>query len=120
VCSSHELKIPDEEILGVRDPQRCHAYSKTDCAVLRLADELQPRFHSPTQLATPSGVYKMCARYCGCGTVHTQRMEHHRKTNAMGSPTQKMWITTPITIILKENGNFMALDSGTTMRFMLK
>jgi 4-carboxymuconolactone decarboxylase len=37
---SRELAIPDEDILGVRDPQRCHAYSETDLAVLRLADEL--------------------------------------------------------------------------------
>jgi len=37
---SRELGIPDEEILGVRDPQRCHAYSNTDRAVLHLADEL--------------------------------------------------------------------------------
>jgi alkylhydroperoxidase family enzyme len=40
VAYSRELGIPDEEILGVRDPQRCHAYSKTDLAVLQLADEL--------------------------------------------------------------------------------
>lgn len=37
---SRELGIPDEEILGVRDPQRCHVYSETDRAVLHLADEL--------------------------------------------------------------------------------
>jgi len=37
---SRELRIPDEEILGVRDPQRCHAYSETDRTVLHLADEL--------------------------------------------------------------------------------
>jgi alkylhydroperoxidase family enzyme len=37
---SRELGIPDEEILGVRDPQRFQAYSKTDRAVLQLADEL--------------------------------------------------------------------------------
>jgi alkylhydroperoxidase family enzyme len=37
---SRDLGIPDEEILGVRDPQRCHAYSKTDHALLHLADEL--------------------------------------------------------------------------------
>jgi len=37
---SRELGIPDEEILGVRDPQRCLAYSKTDHALLHLADEL--------------------------------------------------------------------------------
>lgn len=37
---SRDLGIPDEEILGVRDPQRCHAYSKTDHTLLPLADEL--------------------------------------------------------------------------------
>ncbi len=37
---SRDLGISDEEILGVRDPQRCQAYSKTDRAVLHLADEL--------------------------------------------------------------------------------
>jgi alkylhydroperoxidase family enzyme len=40
VAFSRELKIPDEEILGVRDPRRCHAYSEIDHAVLNLADEL--------------------------------------------------------------------------------
>ena len=37
---SHDRGIPDEEILGVRDPQMCRAYSETDRAVLHLADEL--------------------------------------------------------------------------------
>jgi alkylhydroperoxidase family enzyme len=37
---SRELGIPDEDILGIRDPQRCSAYSETDHAVLRLADEM--------------------------------------------------------------------------------
>src|ERR1700722_7396918 len=37
---SRELGIPDEDILGVRDPQRCHAYSEIDHTVLHLADEL--------------------------------------------------------------------------------
>ena len=37
---SRELGIPDEDILGVRDPQRCHAYSAIDHTVLHLADEL--------------------------------------------------------------------------------
>jgi alkylhydroperoxidase family enzyme len=37
---SRDLGMPDEEILGVRDPRRCRAYNKTDRAVLRLADEL--------------------------------------------------------------------------------
>ncbi len=37
---ARDLGIPDEEILGVRDPRRCRAYGRTDRAVLRLADEL--------------------------------------------------------------------------------
>jgi 4-carboxymuconolactone decarboxylase len=40
VSFSRDLGIPNEEILGVRDPQRCHAYCETDRAVLQLADEL--------------------------------------------------------------------------------
>jgi alkylhydroperoxidase family enzyme len=40
---SRDLGISDDEILGVRDPQTCHAYSKTDRAVLALADELHER-----------------------------------------------------------------------------
>jgi 4-carboxymuconolactone decarboxylase len=40
VRASRELGMPDVEILGVRDPQGCHAYSEIDAAVLRLADEL--------------------------------------------------------------------------------
>jgi alkylhydroperoxidase family enzyme len=36
---SRELRIPDEEILGARDPQRCNAYSETDRMLLQLADE---------------------------------------------------------------------------------
>lgn len=40
--------------------------------------------------------------------------------SAMGSPTQKMWMTTPITIIWKENGYLLAADKGTTTRFMKK
>jgi alkylhydroperoxidase family enzyme len=37
---SRDLGIPDREILGVRDPKRCTAYSATDHALLHLADEL--------------------------------------------------------------------------------
>jgi len=37
---SRELGIPDEEILGVRDPGRCRAYSEQDHTVIRLADEV--------------------------------------------------------------------------------
>lgn len=37
---ARELKISEEEILGVRDPDNCRAYSETDRAVIRAADEL--------------------------------------------------------------------------------
>ena len=40
---SRELRIPDEDILGVRDPQRSQAYNDTDLAVLQLAEELHER-----------------------------------------------------------------------------
>ena len=43
---SRELGIPDEVILGVRDPRRCHAFSKTDRAVLKLADEMHEHAES--------------------------------------------------------------------------
>jgi alkylhydroperoxidase family enzyme len=37
---SRDLKMSDEEILGVRDPGNCPAYSEIDRAVIRMADEL--------------------------------------------------------------------------------
>jgi alkylhydroperoxidase family enzyme len=37
---ARELKMSDEEILGVRDPANCAAYGETDRAVIRMADEL--------------------------------------------------------------------------------
>lgn len=37
---SRALKMSDEEILGVRDPDNCKAYSPADRAVIRMADEL--------------------------------------------------------------------------------
>jgi len=43
VAFSRQLGMAEEEILGVRDPQRCHAYSKTDLAVIQLADQLHER-----------------------------------------------------------------------------
>ena len=46
--------------------------------------------------------------------------ENRRTVRAMGSPTQKMWMTTPMTIPLKSNGRLVAAESGTTMRFMKK
>lgn len=59
----------------------------------------------------------------GDGVTRTDSLhciEHRRTMRAIGSPTQKMCITTPMAIICKENGYFMAPDSGTTMRFMKK
>jgi hypothetical protein len=32
--------MSEEEILGVRDPDSCRAYSETDRAVIRMVDEL--------------------------------------------------------------------------------
>jgi alkylhydroperoxidase family enzyme len=40
---SRDLKMSEEEILGVRDPDNCRAYSETDRAVIRMADELLDR-----------------------------------------------------------------------------
>jgi len=37
---SRDLKMSDEEILGVRNPVNCRAYSETDRAVIKMADEL--------------------------------------------------------------------------------
>jgi alkylhydroperoxidase family enzyme len=37
---ARDLKMSEEEILGVRDPDNCGAYSETDHAVIRMADEL--------------------------------------------------------------------------------
>jgi alkylhydroperoxidase family enzyme len=40
---SRDLKMSEDEILGVRDPDRCGAYSDVDRAVIRMADELLDR-----------------------------------------------------------------------------
>lgn len=37
---SRDLKMTEDEILGVRDPDNCRAYSDVDRAVIRMADEL--------------------------------------------------------------------------------
>jgi hypothetical protein len=74
--------------------------------------------------ATPNWVMQMkTERYSRVG--HTpidlfHCIEHCRTTRAMGNPTQKMCMTTPITNRSKENGYFMALERGTTTRFMKK
>jgi alkylhydroperoxidase family enzyme len=40
---ARELKMTDEEILGVRDPERCKAYNEVDRAAIRAADEIHER-----------------------------------------------------------------------------
>jgi alkylhydroperoxidase family enzyme len=55
-----ELGMSDAEILGVRNPQRCHAYSKTDLAVLKLADELHE--HAEVTRSTWAVLEKAFAR----------------------------------------------------------
>jgi alkylhydroperoxidase family enzyme len=40
---SRDLKMSEEEILGVRDPDRCASYSDVDRATIRMADELLDR-----------------------------------------------------------------------------
>ncbi len=40
---ARSLKISEQEILGVRDPDKCAAYSDVDRAVLKMADELYER-----------------------------------------------------------------------------
>jgi len=40
VAIARRLRIPDEDILGVRDPESCSSYNDVDRAVLRLTDEL--------------------------------------------------------------------------------
>jgi len=37
---SRDLKMSEEEILGVRDPDACRVYSDADRALIRMADEL--------------------------------------------------------------------------------
>ncbi len=40
---ARSLKISEQEILGVRDPDKCPSYSDVDRAVLKMADELHER-----------------------------------------------------------------------------
>jgi alkylhydroperoxidase family enzyme len=53
---SRDLGMSDEEILGVRDPKQCRAYSETDHRVIDLADELydSARVTPPTWSALES------------------------------------------------------------------
>ena len=50
---SRELKMSEPEILGVRDPDACAAYSAVDRAVIKMADELhETSTVSPSTWAT--------------------------------------------------------------------
>ncbi|HKV56605.1 MAG TPA: carboxymuconolactone decarboxylase family protein [Candidatus Binataceae bacterium] len=40
VAVARQIKMSDEEILGVRDPAKCKAYNDVDRAVIAMADEL--------------------------------------------------------------------------------
>ena len=55
-----------------------------------------------------------------CARIRSQFIEKRRTIITMGSPTQKMCMTIRMAIILKENGSFIAPESGTTTRFMKK
>src|SRR5882762_10103754 len=46
--------------------------------------------------------------------------ENRRTLRDIGSPTQKICMTTPIIINFMENGRLAAAESGSTMRFMKK
>jgi alkylhydroperoxidase family enzyme len=47
---ARELKISEAEILGVRDPDSCSAYSAVDRAVIKMADEL----HESATVSAPT------------------------------------------------------------------
>jgi len=46
--------------------------------------------------------------------------ENRRIVNAIGQPTQMMWMINPIAVILKENGPLFAAERGTTIHLMKK
>jgi alkylhydroperoxidase family enzyme len=76
---ARQLKMSDEEILGVRDPANCSAYTEVDRAVIAMADELNgdaevsaktwsvlERFFSPAELVElilVSGFWRMMAGF---------------------------------------------------------
>ena len=57
---SRDLKMTEEEILGVRDPDSCRSYSETDRAVIRAVDELLEK--SEVSAATWSTLEKSFSR----------------------------------------------------------
>ena len=76
---ARQLQMSDQEILGVRDPANCNAFSEVDRAVLAMADELNDnaevspktwslleRFFSPAELVElllVSGFWRMMAAF---------------------------------------------------------
>jgi alkylhydroperoxidase family enzyme len=76
---ARQLQMSDEEILGVRDPGNCKAFSEVDRAVIAMADELSDhavvspktwsvleRFFSPAELVElilVSGFWRMMAGF---------------------------------------------------------
>jgi alkylhydroperoxidase family enzyme len=76
---ARQIKMSDEEILGVRDPGNCKAFSEVDRAVVAMADELSDnaqvssstwsilqRFFSPAELVElvlVSGFWRMMAGF---------------------------------------------------------
>jgi alkylhydroperoxidase family enzyme len=76
---ARRLRMSDEEILGVRDPTNCKAFSEVDRAVVAMADELNDsaevsektwsvleRFFSPAELVElllVSGFWRMMAGF---------------------------------------------------------
>lgn len=75
------------------------------------------------EMAVATGVAASAGRsdHRGRGKELRQRGGARRLVmRAMGRPTQKMWMTTPMSIILTENGRLVALESGRTMCCMKK
>jgi alkylhydroperoxidase family enzyme len=58
VAVAKRIKMSEEEILGVRDPDRCASYSELDRAVIRMTDELIERAEiSPATRALIAGSF---------------------------------------------------------------
>jgi alkylhydroperoxidase family enzyme len=82
---ARQLQMSDEEILGVRDPANCKAFSEVDRAVIAMADELNDnaevsvktwsvleRFFSPAELVElvlVSGFWRMMAGFLNTARI---------------------------------------------------
>ena len=53
-------------------------------------------------------------------TVAAVHLENRHAEGEMGSPTQKMCMSTPVIMNFMENGPLATAESGNTMRFMKK